>query len=92
MGTPKQRRTKSARNQRRSHHSLKSLILVKCGKCGKPAKPHHICRECGYYNSKKLIDVSEKLPKKRGESDKKIKERRKKSEKEKAGTENKVKK
>lgn len=92
MGTPKQRRTKSARNQRRSHHALKSLILVKCRKCGKPAKPHHICPECGYYNSKKFIDFSKKLSVKKGKSDKKIKEGQKKSEKEKIEAEDKSKK
>jgi len=64
MPHPKKRTTKSAKNQRRSHHALKKVNLIKCGKCGKSIKPHHACSNCGYYNGKEVIDVMKKLSKK----------------------------
>jgi len=87
MPHPKKRKTKSGRNQRRAHHALKSLSLTGCKKCGKPAKPHHICPECGYYNSKKIVDVSKKFLKKKEKPEKGAKKEQEKSEKEKIKTE-----
>jgi len=64
MAVPKQRKTKSRRNQRRAHIYLKAPILVKCPKCGKPMKPHITCWNCGFYKGKEVIDVLSKLTKK----------------------------
>lgn len=61
MGTQKQKRTKAARNQRRSHHALKKLNSVKCEKCGSVIRPHRACSKCGYYKGRAVIDVSKKL-------------------------------
>ena len=81
MPHPKKRKTKSGRNQRRSHHALKSFSLIKCKKCGKPSKSHYICPECGYYNGKKMVDISKKLSgKKRGASNKEKKKQEKPKE------------
>ncbi|MCK4781918.1 50S ribosomal protein L32 [Candidatus Parcubacteria bacterium] len=64
MAVPKQRKTKSRRNQRRSHINLKAPLLIKCPKCGKPVKPHTVCWSCGFYKGKEVIDVLAKLTKK----------------------------
>lgn len=64
MPHPKKRKTKSGRNQRRSHHSLKKVALITCKKCNQPIKPHMACSNCGYYNGKEAIDVLKKLSKK----------------------------
>ncbi len=64
MAVPKQRKTKSRRNQRRSHIHLPSFNLVKCPKCGKLKKPHVVCSYCGYYKGKEVIDVLQGLGKK----------------------------
>jgi len=61
MANPKQKRTKSARNQRRSNHALKKINLTKCGKCKEPLKPHHVCSNCGYYKGMKVAGSSESL-------------------------------
>lgn len=61
MPHPKKRKTKSGRNQRRSHHSLVPAKLASCDKCGKPVKPHFACSACGYYNKREVIDVLKKL-------------------------------
>jgi large subunit ribosomal protein L32 len=64
MPHPKKRKTKSGRNQRRSHHSLKEIDLMTCKKCNQPIKSHRACSNCGYYNGKEVLDVLKKLSKK----------------------------
>lgn len=84
MAVPKQRHTKTRRNNRRMHIFLKKPTLVICPKCGKPKLPHIVCRSCGYYKGKEVIDVLKKLTKK--EKKKKEKElETKETEKSKAG-------
>jgi len=63
MPTQRQRHTKSRRNKRRSHHALKVLGLTKCLKCGRPIKAHLVCRNCGTYCGREVIDVLKKLTK-----------------------------
>ncbi len=63
MPVPKQRKTKSRRNQRRSHHALKKLVLTKCPKCGYPILPHTICLNCGTYKGREFIDIFKKMSK-----------------------------
>jgi len=74
MAVPKQRKTKSRRNQRRMHIFIKAPKLLSCPKCGKPVLPHRICQNCGYYKGKQIIDVFKKLTKKeRKEKEKELK-------------------
>lgn len=58
------RHTRSATGQRRSHHALKTGALSRCGHCGKEVMPHLLCRNCGYYKGRQVIDVLAKLDKK----------------------------
>lgn len=52
MPNPKQRKSISAKNQRRSHHALKQVKISTCEKCASPKKPHYACPVCGFYNGK----------------------------------------
>lgn len=63
MAVPKQRKTKSRRNQRRSHHALKKTGLASCTKCDDPLLPHTACSNCGTYKGREIIDVLAKLTK-----------------------------
>ncbi len=58
------RHTRSATRQRRSHHALKPVLLSKCSHCGKEVLPHTVCKNCGYYKERQVIDVLAKLDKK----------------------------
>ena len=58
------RHTKSKRNQRRSHHAVVSARFATCGHCGESILPHIICKNCGWYNGRQVIDVLAKLDKK----------------------------
>ena len=64
MAVPKQRKTKSRRNQRRMHIFIKAPKFLSCPKCGKPMLPHRVCKNCGYYKGNQVIDVFKKLTKK----------------------------
>ncbi|MBI4359028.1 MAG: 50S ribosomal protein L32 [Candidatus Nealsonbacteria bacterium] len=64
-GVPKQRHTKSRRNKRRSQIFLRSPALVICPHCKKPHLSHTVCRNCGYYQDREIIDVMKKAEKKK---------------------------
>ncbi len=54
MGVPKKHKTRSGRNQRRSHHALKPLQHAVCKNCGAPTRPHRPCPSCGFYKGRKV--------------------------------------
>lgn len=56
--------TKGKRNRVRSHHALKAARFIVCGHCGKETVPHMMCRNCGYYGGRQVVDVLAKLDKK----------------------------
>lgn len=58
------RHTRSATNQRRSHHAMKKASLPVCGKCGEEKLPHMVCQNCGAYDGRPVLDVLKKLTKK----------------------------
>ena len=60
MAVPKKKTTKSARNQRRSHHALTKNTIGTCSKCQEPVLPHHVCTSCGNYQGKEVLEVKSK--------------------------------
>jgi large subunit ribosomal protein L32 len=64
MAVPKQHKTKSKRNQRRMHLFITRAALTLCSKCRKPVLPHTVCKNCGFYKGREVIDVLKKLTKK----------------------------
>lgn len=83
MAVPKQRKTKSKRNNRRMHIYLEQPALALCPKCGQPVLPHTVCLNCGYYKGEEVINVLKKLTKK--ERKKKEKEIKAKEREQKTG-------
>lgn len=57
MAVPKQRKTKSRRNQRRMHIHLDKPSLVDCPQCKEKKLMHVVCKACGFYKGKEIIDV-----------------------------------
>ncbi len=43
--------------RRRSHLALKALALTKCAHCGKMIKSHQVCKFCGFYKGREVINV-----------------------------------
>ena len=57
MAVPKQKISKSRRNMRRSHDSLKSSVYEECSNCGELKRPHHVCASCGQYDGRDVSDT-----------------------------------
>jgi len=58
------RHTKSHTKNRRSHHALAETNFAKCENCQAPKKRHTVCKECGFYRGKKVLDLVKKAEKK----------------------------
>jgi large subunit ribosomal protein L32 len=58
------RHTKGKRNRIRSHHALKKRTFSVCSHCKAESISHTVCKQCGYYNGRKVIDVLKKADKK----------------------------
>ncbi len=60
MPVPKKKKSKSKRDMRRSHDSIKLPNTATCPQCHEPVLPHHVCLECGTYNGRTIIQPEEK--------------------------------
>jgi large subunit ribosomal protein L32 len=58
MAVPKKKISKSRRNMRRSHHALPAVVLIECENCGEQKRPHHVCRACGHYGGREVVEVA----------------------------------
>ncbi|MDR2098464.1 MAG: 50S ribosomal protein L32 [Rickettsiales bacterium] len=58
MAVPKKKTSQSKKNMRRSHHALGSNAASVCKNCGEPVAPHNICKACGSYGGRKVLETS----------------------------------
>ncbi|WP_188205710.1 50S ribosomal protein L32 [Alkalibacillus aidingensis] len=56
MAVPKRRTSKKVKRQRRTHKKLQLPGMVECQNCGEYVKSHHVCKECGHYNGKEVVE------------------------------------
>jgi large subunit ribosomal protein L32 len=59
MAVPKRRKSKSRRDQGRTHKKTDAPNLSTCPQCGEAKLPHHVCSECGTYNGRTVIETEE---------------------------------
>ncbi len=64
MAVPRHKHTRSSVGQRRMHIFITPTSLTVCSKCKAPVRPHMVCKHCGYYKGKEVINVMGKLNKK----------------------------
>lgn len=59
MAHPKHRSSKQRKRKRRSHLALKSGVsnLVECQNCGEHHERHRVCKECGHYRGRQVLNV-----------------------------------
>ncbi|HBN08650.1 MAG TPA: 50S ribosomal protein L32 [Cyanobacteria bacterium UBA8530] len=57
MAQPKKKTSHQKQGQRRSHWKIELPSLSNCPKCHAPKLPHEVCRACGIYNGKQIIQT-----------------------------------
>jgi large subunit ribosomal protein L32 len=60
MAVPKFRTSASKRDMRRSHHALKATSLAYCPQCGEAKLSHTVCKNCGSYKGKTVMQAKAK--------------------------------
>ncbi len=65
MALPKRRHSKARGKKRRTHWKVKAVGLSPCPQCKEPKIPHCICKVCGYYDGRQVIEIKVKAKKKK---------------------------
>jgi large subunit ribosomal protein L32 len=58
MAVPKKKMSKSQTRQRRAHDALTEPARSVCSKCGAVKLPHRVCKECGHYRDRQIVQVA----------------------------------
>ena len=63
MAAPKQKSSKAKKRSRFANWKQNTEPnLSACDHCGESKLPHRVCMNCGYYDGRKVLNVSEKSP------------------------------
>lgn len=54
---PKNKSSKARRDSRRANWKMSAPALVKCSHCVELMMPHRVCKACGYYDKKSIVEV-----------------------------------
>lgn len=57
MAVPKRKVSKSRRDKRRTHWKLEMPGLARCPQCHEFKLPHRVCKSCGYYKGKEVVNA-----------------------------------
>ncbi len=58
MAVPKRKTSKARRDKRRaSSYRLNKATVSECPQCHEPKLPHRVCKSCGYYKNREIIEV-----------------------------------
>jgi len=60
VAVPKNKKSKSKRDMRRTHDKLKVASIVECPRCHSKKIAHRVCENCGYYDNKEIIKIVSK--------------------------------
>lgn len=58
MANPTHKHSRSRRDKRRANWKAVIPQLAVCPECKENKLPHRACDKCGYYNGKKIINVT----------------------------------
>lgn len=59
MGVPKKRTSSQKRDQRRAHWKITAPNVSKCTNCGEAILSHHVCKACGTYGGKTVVETAQ---------------------------------
>ncbi|MEK7582392.1 MAG: 50S ribosomal protein L32 [Patescibacteria group bacterium] len=57
MAVPRHHLSKGRQGRRRSHLALKAQSITTCSHCKKAVLPHIVCKSCGYYKGREVVNV-----------------------------------
>ena len=60
---PKKRHSRQRKGKRRASIRLKSPKSILCPNCQSPILAHRVCKNCGYYKGKQVINKKKKVKK-----------------------------
>ena len=60
---PKKRHSRQRQGKRRAAIHLIAFKTVLCQNCQMPILSHKICKHCGYYKGKMILDLTKKVKK-----------------------------
>lgn len=61
MAVPQRRTSKAIKRKRRTHFKLNVPGMVVCPNCGEMKLSHRVCKECGTYNGKTIVEQKESV-------------------------------
>jgi len=64
MAVPKQKKSKSKVAIRRGTHTVKTKSSILCEKCNSVKIPYTMCKVCGTYKGKEVIDLEKRTKRK----------------------------
>jgi large subunit ribosomal protein L32 len=70
MAVPRHHMAKGKQGRRRSHLALKPQKLTECDRCKRAVMPHVVCKYCGYYKGREVVNVLAKELKKKDKKSK----------------------
>jgi len=56
MAVPFRRTSKTQKRKRRTHFKLNVPGMVVCPNCGEMKLSHRVCKECGSYNGRTVVE------------------------------------
>lgn len=59
MAVQKSKKSKSKKGMRRSHWKLSAPAISECPQCHAKKLPHRVCKSCGYYKGRAVVQVDE---------------------------------
>ena len=59
MAVPKGKISKARKHSRRANWKLSLPGIVECPRCRSAKLSHRVCKKCGYYDGKQVMEVDE---------------------------------
>jgi large subunit ribosomal protein L32 len=56
MAVPFRKISKSQKRKRRTHFKLQAPTMAVCPNCGEMTLSHTVCKKCGYYKGKLVVE------------------------------------
>jgi large subunit ribosomal protein L32 len=59
MALPKRRTSKARKRIRSATKGLTAAAIVRCPNCQEQMQAHHVCKSCGYYAGREVVETED---------------------------------